>query len=45
MLKNDIEINARLDTVEILKISTLYRNRLCDGPLKNIPDLDTVVAK
>jgi DNA mismatch repair protein MSH2 len=44
-LINDIEINARLDTVEILKISTLYRNRLCDGPLKNIPDLDTVVAK
>lgn len=44
-LVDAVEINARLDTVEVLKHSTVYRNRLCDGPLKNIPDLDNVVAK
>lgn len=38
------EINARLDTVEVLKFSTGFRNKLCDGPLK-LPDLDNVVAK
>ena len=44
-LVDNVEINLRLDVVEILKLSTIFRNRLCDGPLKNIPDLDTVVAK
>lgn len=44
-LIDDVEINARLDTVEVLKLSTAYRNKLCDGPLRNIPDLDSVVAK
>ena len=44
-LVDNVEINARLDTVEILKFSTVCRNKLCDGPLKNIPDLDNVVAK
>lgn len=44
-LVDSVEINTRLDVVEILKYSTIYRNKLCDGPLKNIPDLDTVVAK
>lgn len=39
------EINARLDIVEILKLSTNARNQLYDGPLKGIPDLDQVVAK
>jgi len=38
-------INARLDIVEILKLSTSARNQLYDGPLKGIPDLDLVVAK
>lgn len=44
-LVDDVEINARLDVVEVLKFSTSFRNKLCDGPLKNIPDLDNVVAK
>jgi DNA mismatch repair protein MSH2 len=39
------EINARLDIVELLKLSTSARNQLYDGPLKGIPDLDQVVAK
>ena len=38
-------INCRLDVVEILKSSILHRNRLCDGPLKGIPDLDLVLNK
>lgn len=44
-LVDSIEINERLDVVEMLKYSTVHRNRLCDGPLKNVPDLDTVVAR
>lgn len=38
-------INERLDIVEILKDATVYRNQLVDGPLRQAPDLDTIIAK
>jgi DNA mismatch repair protein MSH2 len=44
-LVDNVEINARLDAVEMLKNSTVHRNKLCDIVLKGIPDLDNVVAK
>jgi DNA mismatch repair ATPase MutS len=40
-----IEINKRLDIVEIFKSNTLYRNKLIDGPLKGVPDLDNHISK
>jgi DNA mismatch repair protein MSH2 len=39
------EINERLDIVEILKETATYRNRLCDGPMKGMPDIDAVASK
>ena len=44
-LVNDIEINKRLDIVEIFKLFTTLRNQLCEEGLKSVPDLDTVIAK
>ena len=38
-------INERLDLVELLKDSTVLRNTLVDGPLKGVPDLETIVGK
>jgi hypothetical protein len=39
------EINHRLDIVEILTKSVLGRNRLVDGSLKGIPDVDLLLSK
>jgi DNA mismatch repair protein MSH2 len=39
------EINRRLDIVEMLTSSVLGRNRLVDGALKGIPDLDHLLSK
>ncbi len=44
-LIDDVEINKRLDVVELLKNSTLSRNQLLDGPLKGLPDIDTILTK
>jgi DNA mismatch repair protein MSH2 len=39
------EINRRLDTVEVLKNCSISRNKMNDGPLKGVPDLDAVIMK
>ena len=39
------EINNRLDIVELLTKSVLGRNRLVDGSLKGIPDVDLLLSK
>ena len=39
------EINSRQDSVEILYKNPAFRNRLRDGPLKGLPDLDAVLSK
>jgi DNA mismatch repair protein MSH2 len=39
------QINRRLDLVEVLKNSTVNRNRLVDGPLKGVPDVDSVIER
>ena len=39
------EINARLDIVELLKECAVTRSAIQDGPLKGLPDVDTVIAK
>jgi DNA mismatch repair protein MSH2 len=39
------EINHRLDIVELLTKSVLGRNRLVDGSLKGIPDVDLLLSK
>jgi DNA mismatch repair protein MSH2 len=38
-------IDERLNLVELFSLNTIARNKLRDGPLKNIPDLDTVSSK
>lgn len=44
-LIDHIEVNKRLDLVEVLKNSTVNRNRLVDGPLKAVPDVDSVIER
>jgi len=44
-LVDSTAINQRLDLVETLKNSAVARNRLVDGPLKGVPDLDLVVDR
>ena len=39
------EINRRLDVVQVMFTHPAYRNKLRDGPLKSVPDLDTVISK
>lgn len=39
------EINRRLDVVEVMHLHPSFRNKLRDGPLKSLPDLDTVLSK
>jgi hypothetical protein len=39
------EINNRLSIVELFIHRPILRNQLRDGPLKNIPDLDTISSK
>lgn len=39
------EINKRLDIVEVLKTSAVFRNQLRDGALRSIPDIEPVIAK
>lgn len=39
------EINIRLDVVEIMHLNPASRNKLRDGPMKSIPDLELVIAK
>jgi DNA mismatch repair protein MSH2 len=39
------EINRRLDFVEALKDCTVSRNRLIEGPLKGLPDLDSICSR
>ncbi len=39
------EIEKRLDVVQALKQSTSCRMELVEGPLKSVPDLDSVVLK
>jgi len=38
-------INARLDLVELLRDNTVLRNALVEGPLKGVPDLDTIMGR
>jgi DNA mismatch repair protein MSH2 len=38
-------IEERLNLVELFYSNSILRNKLRDGPLKNIPDLDTVSSK
>ena len=38
-------INARLDLVELLRDNTVLRNALMEGPLKGVPDLDTIIGR
>ena len=40
-----VEINRRLDVVEVMFTHPAYRNKLRDGPLKSVPDLDAVISK
>lgn len=44
-LLDEVEINARLEVVQAFFSSTHHRNELRDGPLKAVPDLDTVIHK
>ena len=44
-LINYSDINRRLDIVEVLKNSPVLRNKLIDGPLKGIPDLDFIIER
>lgn len=44
-LLDDVEINKRLDIVELMNHSTHFRNKLVDGPLKGCPDVSTILAK
>ena len=44
-LLNVSEINQRLDCVELLYKSVTCRNKLIDGPLKALPDIDTIIRK
>jgi DNA mismatch repair ATPase MutS len=36
------EINVRHDVVELLTNNTVGRDKLRDGPLKNMPDLESI---
>lgn len=44
-LLDPVEINQRLDIVEVLKNNTVIRTQLADGPLKSSSGLDTVISK
>ena len=44
-LIDQAEIERRLNIVEILKNNTLFRNQLIDGPLKGVPDVDSIISK
>jgi DNA mismatch repair protein MSH2 len=44
-LVDDVEINKRLDIVELLTNSALLRGKLVDEGLKAIPDLDSIISK
>lgn len=44
-LLNHEEINQRLDIVQVLKSSTILRNKLTNEVLRSIPDLDTIITK
>lgn len=39
------EIHKRHDVVEVLLRCVVARNKLAEGPLKGIPDVDTVIRK
>mmetsp|Transcript_31903 Transcript_31903/g.45919 ORF Transcript_31903/g.45919 Transcript_31903/m.45919 type:complete len:825 (-) Transcript_31903:85-2559(-) len=44
-LLNIKDINLRLDVVEVMHLHPASRNKLRDGPLKGISDLELVIAK
>jgi len=44
-LLDDVEINKRLDVVQIFTSSAVARNRLLEGPLHNLPDLELIISK